>query len=31
MSKPKGSKIIQKILKEKKTGSAKKATWHAEY
>jgi hypothetical protein len=31
MKKPKGSKVLQRILKEKKVNSAKKATWHAEY
>jgi len=31
VKKPKGSKVLQRILKEKKANSAKKATWHAEY
>jgi hypothetical protein len=35
MKKPKGYKVLQRILKEKKVNSAKKAakkaTWHAEY
>ena len=31
MAKQKKSKIIQRILKEKKVNSTKKVSWHAEY